>query len=243
MTQDGISLVSVMKDSQFLGRSEAAAVLADRVAGYLPPSSNDLVLDLGCGTGDLALALKSLRPQSQIRGIDLSPLNIAIAQQRTGAIRFETGDYLAGDLGPFTMIVADSVLHLMGVPIKQIAAKLASDLRPGGILAASVPDNCWRNRILLLVRKLYRLLPPGADRLTVAVANLVYPHLPRRALEDRIPYMRNLPLLFGPREQAIFAEAGLTLESVLPLPDPSLAKPQHYLMVWRRAQAPDRQPG
>ena len=80
------------------------------------------------------------------------------------------------------------------------------------------------------------MLPAGpTDRLAAAVATRLHPGLSRQAILDRLPYMRMLPRLFGRREQDVFGSAGLVLEKNLSWPSPSLAKPRHRLMVWRRA--------
>jgi trans-aconitate methyltransferase len=231
----GGSLASLMRQRKFSGRSDAAALLARRALDYIPAVPFQAILDLGCGVGDLAVHLKKLRPESNVVGIDFSPRNVEAARGRHAAIRFELGDYLEWNGGTFSAIVADSVLHLIEAPVDQIAKKIAADLRPDGFLVATVPDDALRNHALLLARRLYRTLPPGADRVAVRLASLLHPGLSREALAERIPYMRMLPRLFGPAEQAAFAAAGLQLIAVSPWPSASLVKPRHRLMVWRRA--------
>jgi len=225
---------TTMQQGRFHGRSEGAGFLAKRALAFLPEAAGQPILDLGCGTGDLAAALKHGRPASQVAGIDFSLANVEAARTRTDAIAFHLGDYLDWQGGPFAMIVADSVLHLIEAPLEAIVRKIAGDLVPNGLLVATVPDYCLQNRLLMLARRLYRLTPPVMDRLVVRVAMLLHPGLSREALTDRMPYMRNLPRLFGPREQSVFAQAGLHLEHAEPLANPSLAKPRHLLMVWRR---------
>ena len=224
---------TTMQRGRFHGRSESAGFLAERALAFLPAAAGQPILDLGCGTGDLATALKRGRPDSQVAGIDFSLANVQAARARTDAIVFHLGDYLHWQGGPFAMIVADSVLHLIEAPLEAIARKIAADLEPNGLLVAAVPDNCLQNRLLMLVRRAYRLTPLVTDRLVVRLATLLHPGLSREALTDRMPYMRNVPRLFGPREQSVFAQAGLHLEHVEPLANPSLAKPRHFLMAWR----------
>lgn len=228
------ALASVMRQARFSGRSDAAGLLAQSALEQIPESPGQSILDLGCGVGDLALALKELRPESDVVGIDFSPANIDAARERSQAVRFELGDYLEWQGGRFSAVVADSVLHLFEAPVEQIARKLAADLQPGGVLVATVPDDAPRNHLLLLMRRLYRMLPQGADTLAVRLASLLHPSLSREVLADRIVYMRMLPRLFGPAEQAAFAAAGLQLTSDPSWPSPSLAKLRHRLMVWRR---------
>ena len=228
------SFSAVMGQGHFHGRSEGAESLARHAAALLPDAPGRTILDLGCGTGDLALALMRHRPESRVTGIDLSPANIEEARRRSDAILFLAGDYLDWRTEPFAMMVADSVLHLIDAPLDAIAAKIAGDLLPGGLVVATVPDAALRNRALLLLRRLYRLTPPATDRLAVSLAGLLHPRQSRQALADRMPYMRNIPRLFGAAEQQQFARAGLVLLAADPMPNPSLAKPRHCLMVWRR---------
>jgi hypothetical protein len=99
---------------------------------------------------------------------------------------------------------------------------------------ATVPDAGAVNRLHLLLRRLWRLAPVSADRLALALAERLYPSMPRAALADRLLYLRLIPLLFGAAERRAFASAGLTLECNEAWPSPSLVKPRHRLMVWRR---------
>ena len=89
--------------------------------------------------------------------------------------------------GPFDLVVSDGVLHLIAVPVPLLAEKLAGDLRPGGVLVATLPVAGAPNRVLLALRRLYRRLPSSADRLALAFAMLLYRDIPRPLLRDRLP--------------------------------------------------------
>lgn len=56
----------------------------------------DTVLDIGCGAGELALAIARARPRARIVGLDVSPDLVAAARERVGGehaqVRFELGD-------------------------------------------------------------------------------------------------------------------------------------------------------
>jgi trans-aconitate methyltransferase len=230
-------LAPVMRQASFSGRAESTRIFARHVLTLLPSGEGRRVLDLGSGTGDVAVLVHDARPAARVTGIDFAPANVAAAQARAAAIgiAFVCADYLEWQGGPFDLIAADSVLHLIEAPVTNLAAKLVTDLIPSGVVVATVPDLVLLNRIHLLLRRLWRWTPPVADRLAMALAAWLYRGLSRQALADRLPYLRLLPRLFGPEEQRIFAAAGLTLERNDPWPSPSLAKPRHRLMVWRRS--------
>ncbi len=69
------------------------------------------VIDLGTGSGAIALALKQARPQWQVSGLDLSPGALAVARanaQRLGlSIDWLEGHWLSGLSGPFDLIVSN----------------------------------------------------------------------------------------------------------------------------------------
>jgi trans-aconitate methyltransferase len=230
-------LAPVLRAASFSGLQDGARLLAEQVLAALPMGERRRVLDLGCGAGDIALLVHLVRPAVQVCGIDFARANIAAAQQRTAGkgISFVCADYLEWRGGNYDLIFADSVLHLIDAPVAQLAAKLAADLTAGGLVIATVPDTAVVNQVHLALRRLWRWMPPAADRLLLAMAVRLYPALPRQVLADRLPYLRLLPRLFGTAEQHAFAATGLILQRNDPWPGPSLAKLRHRLMIWRRA--------
>lgn len=227
-------IASRLRGARFTGRPGGAIELADAALALLPPASGQTALDLGTGTGDLALALLARRPGLAVTGVDFSAGNIAAARARGSVATFVCADYLTWSGGPFDLVTADSVLQLIDAEPSRLADRLASDLRPGGMVVATVPDSVLRNHALILLRRLWRLTPRAWDRAILALATLLYPAMPRQMLSDRLPYLRLLPRLYGAPEHAAFATAGLRLEFNRPWPGPSVAKPRHRLMVWRR---------
>lgn len=75
----------------------------------LPPAPR--VLDVGTGTGALALALKSRFPQAQVHASDISPEALRLAQrnaQQLGlSISWHHANLLAGVAGPFDLLVSN----------------------------------------------------------------------------------------------------------------------------------------
>ncbi len=83
------------------------------------------VIDLGTGSGAMALALKHARPQWQVTGLDVSPGALAVARanaERLGlSVHWLEGHWLTGIDGPFDLIVsnppyiAEGDLHLQAL--------------------------------------------------------------------------------------------------------------------------------
>lgn len=106
------------------------------------------VLDVGCGTGALTLALAKNKSVSKIVGVDLSEGFLAYARSKTNdpRITFEQGD--AQKL-PFPDGVFDCCLALLVVSFIPDAPKAAREMRrvtrSGGVVATAMWDNTGGN--------------------------------------------------------------------------------------------------
>jgi ubiquinone/menaquinone biosynthesis C-methylase UbiE len=94
------------------------------------------VLDLGTGTGVVALALAERYPEAEVVGIDLSPGMIeearrSLAPGLAGRVRFEVGDAsaLACPGGEFELVVLSNMIPFFD--------ELARVVAPGGTLVLS----------------------------------------------------------------------------------------------------------
>lgn len=103
-----------------------------------PPRAD--VVDVACGTGDLAMAAARLRPAGRVTGVDAATAMIALAASRVapadaGRVTFHTGDLTRLALADAS---ADAVLAgyaLRNVPSYEDGIReLARVLRPGGVL-------------------------------------------------------------------------------------------------------------
>jgi len=149
--------------------SPAALIPRPETEGLLALALNALegqaapaVLDVGTGTGALALGLKAARPEAQVTASDLSPEALALARRNASAngleVRFVLADLLEGVTGSFDLIVSnppylpdadrlnaqpevrhDPDLALYGGPdglrlARRLAVQAAGRLKPGGTL-------------------------------------------------------------------------------------------------------------
>ncbi|WP_138517361.1 peptide chain release factor N(5)-glutamine methyltransferase [Rhodoferax bucti] len=77
----------------------------------LSPTPTARVVDLGTGSGAIALALKATQPSLQVEAVDYSHAALAVAQanaQRLGlAVAFCQGSWLSGTQGQFQAIVSN----------------------------------------------------------------------------------------------------------------------------------------
>ncbi len=101
------------------------------------------IVDVGCGTGSLALALCDAVPQGRITGIDVSAAFVAYAQSRSRDARlsFEQGDAMAL---PYPDGNFDAALSLLVLNFLPDAGRAVREMyrvtRPGGVVAATVWD-------------------------------------------------------------------------------------------------------
>jgi ubiquinone/menaquinone biosynthesis C-methylase UbiE len=99
------------------------------------------VLDLGCGTGTLALLIKEMHPEANVSGVDIDPRILTIARRKIAAvgvdIRIVQGSATVPPLPPasFDRVLSTLVLHHLTTSQKRAAlAAVCRLLRPGGEL-------------------------------------------------------------------------------------------------------------
>jgi SAM-dependent methyltransferase len=101
------------------------------------------ILDVGCGTGSLTLALADVAPQARVTGIDTSPAFVAYARSRASDARlsFQQGDATALPYEDRSFDAALSLLVLNFIrEFERAAREMVRVTKPHGVVAASVWD-------------------------------------------------------------------------------------------------------
>jgi SAM-dependent methyltransferase len=145
---------------QFLGRWSRR--LAGSFAEFARPADHGPALDVGCGTGSLALALAERGIPDRVAGIDIAAPYIAFARSRPPAagVGFAVGDAcrLPYTDGSFAAALAQLSLNFV-----RNAAQAVREMRrvvsPGGVVAAAV----WDFRGGLMFQRLFWDTAAGLD--------------------------------------------------------------------------------
>ena len=160
--------VPALGKSGSLDRYDAAIALMTRekrwrsdLLCFAEPQPGERIVDIGCGTGTFAIALKQAAPESMVLGVDPDPAVLEIARAKAKVAEAEIqwfeamGDELDGidALRQCDKIVSSLVLHQCPMAVKEaIAAQMFRLLRPGGTLF--IAD--YGEQRSLLMRMLFR---------------------------------------------------------------------------------------
>jgi SAM-dependent methyltransferase len=125
----------------FLGRWTGQ--LAPRLLDFAEFPPDGPVLDVGTGTGSLAVAMAARWPSRRINGIDVAEPYIRYARSRSTAafLSFEVGDAVCLPFSPGTFCGSAAQLVLNFIPNAGAAVReMRRVTRPGGTVVATVWD-------------------------------------------------------------------------------------------------------
>ena len=109
----GFRRLTLAVDPRALIPRPETEALVERCLALLGGAEAPLVLDVGVGSGAIALALADERPDLRVVGTELSPGALALAEENRrhigldGRVRFVQGAGLAGQSGPFDLVVSN----------------------------------------------------------------------------------------------------------------------------------------
>jgi SAM-dependent methyltransferase len=133
-------------------------------------------LDVGCGTGSLALALGAAAPTARITGLDYSQAFLDYAQSRTDSDRFtfDQGDAMSLPYASASFDAAMSllVLNFLSEPERAVR-EMVRVTRPGGLVAAAVWDFFGGHTFSRILLDTAAPLDPGAAALRAKHSSLL----------------------------------------------------------------------
>lgn len=138
-------------------------------AMHVAPGPDDVIVDVGCGTGSLALLLSRIEPRARVIGVDPDPDALAVARRKAGA---STVDWRAGmgdavdrilGAGSASVAVSSLVLHQCPVAMKEaVLTSMFAVLRPGGKLVIA-DYGLQRTRLMRLAFRTVQLADGKQD--------------------------------------------------------------------------------
>lgn len=118
--------------------------MARPFAAFAGVADGERLLDVGCGTGSLTLALREIAPTASITAVDLADSFVAFGRARIDdpAIDFRQADACALPFadGSFDRVLSLLVLHFIPDSAR-VVGEFRRVVRPGGVAAACVWDN------------------------------------------------------------------------------------------------------
>ena len=137
----GFDTLTPLYDRAIAGLTREA-VWRTKLVEHLDPKRGETILDVGSGTGSLAIAVTAVEPGCIFRGIDPDEAAIAIARQKAAlagsSATFETASFggrPGGDGERPDKIVCSLVLHQVPLAEKRrLLAAMSDRLKPGGEL-------------------------------------------------------------------------------------------------------------
>lgn len=161
------------------------------------------LLDVGCGTGSLAVRLASIRPGADVHGIDPDPDVLGRARLKAAKARakvefhegFLDDSFLAGQ-DQYDVIASSLVFHQVPLEGKrELLAAMRRALKPGGRIC--IAD--YGHQRTPLMRGLFRATVQALDGVADTQPNAagVLPDLIRRAGFDSVAEIETLPTATG----------------------------------------------
>jgi SAM-dependent methyltransferase len=114
----------------------SSARACERLAQMVPAEATARILDLGCGFGGVMLALRHLRPQLRIIGVELAPLPSWLAKirlRRDANSTVHRRDFWNEDFSGYDVVYA----FLSPAPMERLWDKVQAQMRPGTLFVSN----------------------------------------------------------------------------------------------------------
>jgi SAM-dependent methyltransferase len=136
------------------------APLTPNLLAAIAAEPGSRVLDIGCGAGEVSIAVAAARPHAQVTGVDISADLIATARERSGGAatfhQADAGAYVDPDGAPDLLVSRHGVMFFADPPA--VFRHLAAIAAPGARMVFScfraAAQNAW-------VSAFASLLPPA----------------------------------------------------------------------------------
>ena len=154
----GFRRLTLTVDGRALVPRPETEVVVERCLDHLRELEAPRVLDVGTGSGAIALAIADEHPGARVVAVDRSEDALALARENlartglAGRVELRAGDLLAGLEGPFDLVVSNPPY----VPPREFPA-LQPEIRLYEPYEAVVGDHVWQR----VARDALRVLPPG----------------------------------------------------------------------------------
>ncbi len=157
--------------------AEHAATYNASIARYQPAliaaigaKPGERILDVGCGSGELAIDVVRGSPGATALGVDLSTAQLEVATEHAGglAVTFAQADAQVQDFGAHAFdVVASRTGTMFFTDMAMAFANLARATRPGGRLVMlvwrGIGDNEWLREFFGAIGRVLPMAPPPAD--------------------------------------------------------------------------------
>lgn len=148
-----------------------SSVLAERFLDFAGINDGERVLDVGCGTGALALvAATQVGANGRVAGLDASPAMVeavgrkAVRRDLRVEARVGVAERLPYDIGSFSAVTCALMVHHLPVDLRPVAfAEMARVLRPDGRLVVADISPGAHGRLAGVVRRLVGRRASGTD--------------------------------------------------------------------------------
>jgi ubiquinone/menaquinone biosynthesis C-methylase UbiE len=162
--------------TKVLGMEESRRILIQQA--QLEPGQS--VLDVGCGTGTMAVQIKREQPSIEVIGVDPDPRALARAQRKASragvAIRFDQGyaDALAYPNGRFDRVFSSMMFHHLSIDDQpRMLREVRRVLQPDGrleLLDFAAADANAHGALSRLIHSHHRLAGNSLERITVLLS-------------------------------------------------------------------------